>query len=147
MSTRKTAGWASLGTLLLSATLLVTLSTPANAATASISGTITPCGQNKYYATSRVNSLNQNSVSFKATRLGPCGNALVLGLRGTQGATASHAKVTVTNTSSIFKFKATNGASYISGGTFYVTGNQAGACGYGCTGSFAGTLTYSVPAG
>ncbi|OII14439.1 hypothetical protein [Curtobacterium sp. MCBA15_008] len=147
MSIRKTAGWSSLSALILSATLLFTLSTPATAASSAISGTITPCGHNQYYATGRVNALNQNSAFFKATRLGPCGtNTLTVGLRGTKGAAASHAKVTVTNTSSTFKFKATNGASYISGGTFYVTGHQAGACGP-CTGSFAGNLTYSVPAG
>lgn len=147
MSIRKKAGWAGVGTLLLSTTLLITLSTPANAATATLGGVITPCGKNQYYSQGRVNSLNQNSVFFKATNLGPCGTrTLSLGLRGTQGAAASHAKVTVTNTSSTFKFKATNGASYISGGTFYLTAAQAGACGP-CTGSFSGTLTYSVPAG
>jgi len=133
--------------LALSAALIVTLSTPAAAATASISGKISACGVNQYYSTGRVNSLNQNAVTFKATSLGPCGSgSLSLGLRASSGVASSFAKTTVTNTSSVFRFKATNGASYISGGTFYLTASSPGACGGSC-GSFTGTLTYSVPAG
>lgn len=123
--------------------LTVAVSVPASAASSGISGPPGKCGSNTYWNTARVNSFAQNTVTFRANSVGPCGGTLVVGLRASSGTASSHASGAARAGQTV-AVRTSSSQSWVRAGTFWITTATPGACGGGCSGTWNATLTYNV---